>query len=149
MMPQSGKPFWQCKTLDQMSDKEWEQLCDRCGLCCLVRLEGEDTGQVHPTRIVCSQYDCDNNCCRSYSDRSAVVEGCTQLTPKLVREFNWLPDSCAYRLLDAGKPLPDTHPLLSNSYQTTPTLVANFEPVKLVVNAPGLDPQNYLVDDTL
>jgi len=146
MSVNSKKPFWQNKTLDEMSSTEWEQLCDRCGLCCLVRLENEDTGEVHATGVVCSQYDCENNSCRSYTKRSAVVEGCTQLTPKLVREFDWLPDSCAYRLINAGKCLPPTHPLVSGSAKTTQTVVDYFAPVKLVLNNPQVDPEDYLVD---
>ena len=32
-----------------------------------------------------------------------------------IEEFHWLPVTCAYRLLEEGKSLPEWHPLISGS----------------------------------
>ena len=37
---------------------------------------------------------------------------CVQLTPRKVRSIDWLPETCAYRLVEEGKDLPDWHHLL-------------------------------------
>ena len=40
---------------------------------------------------------------------------CLRLTPRLVKDVPWLPDTCAYRRRAEGKPLPDWHHLLTGS----------------------------------
>jgi uncharacterized cysteine cluster protein YcgN (CxxCxxCC family) len=40
-------PFWRTKRLEDMSDVEWESLCDGCGRCCLVKLEEEETEDIY------------------------------------------------------------------------------------------------------
>jgi uncharacterized cysteine cluster protein YcgN (CxxCxxCC family) len=41
------------------------------------------------------------------------VPSCVKLRPEDVREFHWLPRTCAYRLVHEDKDLPDWHPLIS------------------------------------
>lgn len=107
------KPFWETKTLAQMSVREWESLCDGCGLCCLVRFEDEDTGDVLPTRVACKLFD-DNLCrCTDYEHRHHQVPDCVKLTPGNVDRLYWMPKSCAYRRINEGRALPGWHPLIT------------------------------------
>ena len=105
------KPFWETKTLNQMTDGEWESLCDGCGLCCLIRFEDEDTSEVIPTRVSCKLFDADLCRCADYHGRKAHVPDCIKLTPHNIDNLMWMPRSCAYRRLHEGKPLPQWHPL--------------------------------------
>jgi hypothetical protein len=111
-------PFWRSKTLEEMTEAEWESLCDGCGRCCLVKLEDEDTGRIHATDIGCRLFDAGTCRCRDYPNRSASVPDCVTLTPHAVRTLSWLPPSCAYRLVAEGKDLPWWHPLVSGDPET-------------------------------
>ena len=110
-MPQ--KPFWQTKRLEQMTAREWESLCDGCGLCCLVRFEDEETGEVVPTRVACKLFDDKACACTDYANRKQHVPDCIKLTPGNIEALEWMPKSCAYRRLYEGRDLADWHPLIS------------------------------------
>ena len=107
------EPFWMTKSLDEMSDAEWESLCDGCARCCLNKLEDEDSGEIAWTDIGCTLLDGESCRCRDYPGRSAVVPDCIRLTPHEVRTLNWLPPTCAYRLVEEGRDLYWWHPLVS------------------------------------
>ncbi len=109
----TGGRYWQEKSLDEMSPSEWEALCDGCARCCLVKLEDEDTAKIHYTDVGCTLLDGATCRCRDYPNRQSQVPDCVRLTPDVVRDLNWLPSTCAYRLLADGKDLPDWHPLVS------------------------------------
>jgi uncharacterized cysteine cluster protein YcgN (CxxCxxCC family) len=111
-------PFWKRKSLAEMSDAEWESLCDGCGRCCLVKLEEEVTEDIYFTDVGCRLLDTHSCRCRSYENRSNVVDDCLRLTPEVVDEIGWLPPTCAYRLLAEGKDLYWWHPLVSGEADT-------------------------------
>jgi uncharacterized protein len=105
--------FWYQKSLQEMTQEEFEAVCDGCGKCCLHKLEDEDTGDVFYTKVACRFLDHNTCRCQSYETREQKVPGCVVLTPATVAETYWLPETCAYRLLDEGLPLFDWHPLVS------------------------------------
>ncbi len=105
--------FWEQKKLEEMTDSEWEQLCDHCGRCCLIKLEDEDNGNLYYTNVVCQYHDSERCHCTRYDERSWLVPDCIKVTPRVAREESWLPDTCAYRLLAEGNKLFDWHPLIS------------------------------------
>ena len=113
MSERPPRPFWEVKSLVEMSATEWESLCDGCGLCCLVRFEDEDTGEVVPTRVHCKLFDSDACRCHDYENRKRHVPDCIKLTPGNIDDLGWMPFSCAYRRLHEGKPLPRRHPLIT------------------------------------
>ena len=101
--------FWKNYPLDQLNQAEWEALCDGCGLCCLVKLEDDETQEVAYTKVACKLLDCKTARCSDYPNRLVHVTDCIQLTPEKLQSIHWLPPSCAYRRLNEGKNLPSWH----------------------------------------
>jgi uncharacterized protein len=110
--------FWETKTLAQMSTEEWESLCDNCGKCCLNKLEDEDTGEIAFTSVACDLIDLETCRCTHYSERCTLVPECIDLKQHDFAEYNWLPSTCAYRLLTDGESLPSWHPLLTGTSES-------------------------------
>jgi hypothetical protein len=110
--------FWKTKTLAEMTPEEWEALCDGCGLCCLLKLEYEDSGEVETTSVSCFLLDAEVCRCRDYANRFSRTTECVQLTPENVAAINWLPETCAYKCIDAGLPLPSWHHLITGDRES-------------------------------
>ena len=109
------KPFWQTVPLAEMDDAQWEALCDGCAKCCLVKLQDEDTDEIVFTDIVCNLLDQENCRCTHYAERTRLVPDCVKLTKDNLDKIDFMPPSCAYRLLHEGQDLPDWHPLVSGT----------------------------------
>ncbi len=110
--------FWESKKLSEMTTEEWESVCDGCGKCCLNKLEDEESGKIFFTSVVCDLINLDNCRCTRYSERTTLVPECLDLKQHDFADYNWLPVTCAYRLLIDGKELPDWHPLVSGDQET-------------------------------
>lgn len=76
------RPFWETKSLAEMTRAEWESLCDGCGKCCLILLEEEGTGRYHETDLHCRLFDPKTRLCTDYKNRRARVPDCVRLTPE-------------------------------------------------------------------
>jgi uncharacterized cysteine cluster protein YcgN (CxxCxxCC family) len=107
------QPFWQRKTLAELTPAEWESLCDGCGRCCLKKIEDEASGRVAYTDVACRLLDRRRCRCRHYDERLALVPDCVRLDAASPEAFAWLPLTCAYRKLAEGRPLSWWHPLVS------------------------------------
>ncbi len=108
------KDFWEKYPLTELNHKEWEALCDGCGKCCLLKLEDEALNEYVFSRIVCQLFDAEKCQCGDYANRKTLVPDCVILTPDNINQIaEWMPATCAYKLLHQGKPLPDWHLLVT------------------------------------
>jgi uncharacterized cysteine cluster protein YcgN (CxxCxxCC family) len=119
-MPQhdNDTPFWHRKAMKDMTQAEWESLCDGCGRCCLNKLMEEGTDRTFYTDVGCRLLDGDTCRCKDYKHRAALVSDCVQLTPRNINRISWLPPTCAYRLIADGNDLYWWHPLVSGDPDT-------------------------------
>lgn len=122
-------PFWQSKTLAEMSRNEWESLCDGCAKCCLNKFiddaDTDEQNELQPTnhieegeQVVYSNIACyllnEKTCqCSQYETRTQLVPDCVQLTQENLADVFFMPPSCTYRRLQEGRGIPSWHPLLN------------------------------------
>ena len=110
--------YWKRKSLAEMSQDEWEGLCDGCALCCMHKVEDEDTGEVFYTDVACRLLDLELCRCTDYASRAKEVAECLVLSADRPGDFQWLPASCAYRRLANDQDLPSWHPLITGNPET-------------------------------
>jgi uncharacterized cysteine cluster protein YcgN (CxxCxxCC family) len=114
----STQGFWQEKALHELSREEWESLCDGCGLCCLQKLQDDETEEIFYTSISCRFLNIESCRCSVYEKRFEYLPECLNLTVETFQTaLPWLPPSCAYKRVFEGKPLADWHPLISGNRQ--------------------------------
>ncbi len=114
----NNRKFWENIPISELTNSEWEALCDGCGKCCPYKLEDEEDNQVYYTDIVCNLLDMDSCQCSDYHNRHINVPDCISFGADDVKDMHWLPDTCAYRLRYLGQPLYDWHYLISGSKET-------------------------------
>lgn len=102
-------PFWISQSLSEMTQQEWESLCDGCALCCCHKSMDTETHIVSYSVALCRHLKSDNRC-DIYPQRLAQVPSCVALSPEQPN-FNQMPLTCAYRCVAEGRDIPDWHPL--------------------------------------
>lgn len=137
--------FWKKKPLEKMNKREWELLCDGCGKCCLNKIEIK--GKIHFTNTYCRFLDTNSCLCKIYAHREEKVNDCRDINISAIREKpRWLPKTCAYVLLDAGKDLPDWHPLKTGKACSVHHSGASLKSRKLINESEVEDYENYIVE---
>lgn len=124
-------PYWETKTLEQMTTQEWEGICDGCAKCCLHKFIDDESveevtvtdeikanEQIHYTNIACGLLNTKTCNCTQYSQRTTLVPECVKLTKDNLQDIFFMPTSCSYRRLEEGRGLPSWHPLLNKGKKT-------------------------------
>ena len=117
-MNESNIQFWKAKTIHEMTQEEWESLCDHCGICCQHKVEDEKTGEIKFIGVSCEFLDTENCRCFVYEDRKLVNCYCIVLCPDNIEQKKWLPKTCAYRRIAERRGLKSWHPLVSGDPNT-------------------------------
>lgn len=140
--------FWETTPLNKMSPQQWESLCDGCAQCCRHKLEEEETGDIYFTRVVCRLLDMDKCQCTSYEQRHILNPECVELTPEVILQLHWLPETCAYRRLAFREPLPAWHPLLTGEPLSVHHSGSSVRGKVLSENVINMDDlEEYIIED--
>ena len=84
------KEFWKKKKLNNLSKEEWEALCDRCGKCCVIKLEDVDTSKIYYTKVSCKLLCTKTAKCKNYVNRKNFVKDCVVLSYNNIELLNWI-----------------------------------------------------------
>jgi uncharacterized protein len=137
--------FWQNKTLEQLSEEEWEALCDGCGKCCLHKIIDDETEVLYQTSVACRLLDVEKCQCSNYPKRKQFVSDCIKITTENVEELQWLPSTCAYRLRAEGKPLLHWHYLVSGDKNLVHHLFHSARGIAVTEEQARDDIENYII----
>ena len=117
----SNNQWYNTLSLEELDRNQWESLCDGCGKCCMLKINGPN-GEQLTSNIACPLLNTKTRQCTDYPNRLDKISYCLNLTPEVVRKTEWLPDTCAYRLRAEDKPLYDWHPLVAGRKDLVPTI---------------------------
>ncbi len=140
-----SKNFWENKSLAEFTPAEWESICCRCGKCCLIKLQDEDSDDVWYTDLVCHYFNQADCSCSCYDERCKLVPECLKLDIHNVDKIQWMPRSCAYRFLYTTGTLPDWHPLVTGKPLSAEHSVKNRCTSELLVKEE--DWEDHILED--
>ena len=142
------KNFWKNIPITELTAEEWEAICDGCGKCCLIKLQKHAKSVPCFTSVACKFLNTKSCKCKVYSSRRQKKNDCIILTPKNIKKIkDWLPSTCAYRLVSEKKDLPEWHHLNTKSYNTvhlTNNSVQKLAVSELLVDEEDLE--NFVMD---
>ncbi len=95
-------PFWRRKAMKDMTPAEWESLCDGCGRCCLNKLQEEGSDRTYYTDVGCKLLD-GRPAAAPTTPTAPKVKDCVTLTTRNINRISWLPPTCGYKLVAAGR----------------------------------------------
>ena len=133
--------FWLDTPITEMTEQQWEALCDGCGKCCLHKIFDDEAPLMYHTRVACEYLDLKTCQCQVYDQRQVKVPDCTKVSADNVDDFNWLPETCGYRLVAAGEDLPAWHPLQTGDVKSP--IKAGMTVKKWAVSERKVAPDNW------
>ena len=102
--------FWKVKSMKDFTQKEWEQICLKCGKCCVFKWD--DGKDILFSNRLCDGFDVASGLCKRYDTR--ICDDCLKVDFKVLCEkSHLLPEECAYRMLKEKGYLPEYHPLIT------------------------------------
>jgi uncharacterized cysteine cluster protein YcgN (CxxCxxCC family) len=81
------------KKLQSLNQKEWEQICKGCGICCLNKIEFSN--RMYFSAVACDHLNTETKRCDCYECR-LLLSSCGKVDIRALLESRQMPDSCAY-----------------------------------------------------
>lgn len=81
------------KDASEISPKDWDSVCSRCGRCCYEKIDFE--GKIYYTELPCEFLDPGTKTCLVYAERDSKRPGCVRLTRDSIQK-GFLPGDCPY-----------------------------------------------------
>lgn len=85
--------------LKQMSPQQWETVCKKCGVCCLVKMQigAGKSMDTYYTNICCDAFNPVTRQCTMYNNRlSREKKDCKKVDINVILEGKLVPRTCGY-----------------------------------------------------